>query len=72
MESALNVTEAAKRLSPNQKSILRSLFQFKSPVPTQFYSSDKNVILKLQDRDLVEIQNGQVLLTITGKEVIKY
>jgi hypothetical protein len=52
MDNASNIEEAAKWLSQKQKFIIKSLFQSKSSLPTQFFGSDKNVILKLQDRRL--------------------
>jgi transcription elongation factor Elf1 len=72
MENTSNVTEAAKRLSQKQKSILRSLFQFNSPLPIQFFDSEKTVVLKLQDRCLIEVKNEQVSLTTLGKSVSAY
>jgi hypothetical protein len=72
MENTSNFTEAAKRLSQKQKSILRSLFQFNSPLPIQFFDSEKTVVLKLQDRCLIEIKDEQVSLTTLGKSVSAY
>ncbi|NJK51740.1 MAG: DEAD/DEAH box helicase family protein [Leptolyngbyaceae cyanobacterium SU_3_3] len=72
MENVSNITEAAKRLSQKQKSILRSLFQFNSPLPIQFFDSKKTVVLKLQDRGLVEIHDEQVSLTTLGRGVSEY
>jgi hypothetical protein len=72
MENTSNVKEAAKRLSQKQKSILRSLFQFNSPLPIQFFDSEKAVVLKLQERCLIKIQNEQVFLTALGRDVLEY
>ena len=71
MENVSNITEAAKRLSQQQKSILRSLL-FNSPLPIQFFDSKKTVVLKLQDRGLVEIHDEKVSLTTLGRGVSEY
>jgi Hypothetical methyltransferase/Type III restriction enzyme, res subunit/Probable Zinc-ribbon domain len=72
MENTSNVKEAAKSLSQKQKSILRSLLQFNSALPIQFFDSEKAVVLKLQERCLIEIQNEQVFLTVLGRDVLDY
>jgi Probable Zinc-ribbon domain/Type III restriction enzyme, res subunit len=72
MDNASNVEEAAKWLSQNQKSIIKSLFQEKLSLPAHFFDSDKTVVLKLQDRGLVEIQNEQVSLTALGSGIAEY
>jgi Hypothetical methyltransferase/Probable Zinc-ribbon domain/Type III restriction enzyme, res subunit len=72
MDNLSKVEKATKWLSRNQKSIIKSLFQEKLPLPIQFFSSDKTVILKLQDRGLIEIQNEQVSITTLGGDVAEY
>lgn len=72
MENTLGVIEAAKRLSQNQKSIIRSLFQFRVPVTIQFFDSSKAVIIKLQERGLVIIQDEKVSLTSLGTSISEY
>jgi Hypothetical methyltransferase/Probable Zinc-ribbon domain/Type III restriction enzyme, res subunit len=72
MENSSNVIEAGKGLSVKQKSILKSLFQFNSPLPIQFFDSEKAVVFRLQDRHLIEIKNEQVSLTTLGKDVLEY
>jgi hypothetical protein len=72
MEYASNAIEASKGLSQKQKSILRSLFQFNSAVPTKFFDSEKAVVLKLQDKCLIEIQNESAFLTTLGKDVLAH
>jgi hypothetical protein len=65
MENSSDILEAAKRLSYNQKLIIKSLCIFSCPL--QSFSSAKAVVLKLQDRGLVEIKDEQVSLTSLGK-----
>ncbi len=72
MDNAPNVEEAAKWLSQNQKFIIKSLFQSESSLPTHFFGYGKNVILKLQDRGLIEIGEEKVSLTTLGMDVIEY
>jgi hypothetical protein len=72
MENTLDIIEAARRLSQIQKSIIRSLSQFKVPVPIQFFDPDKIVILKLQGRGYVVIQNERVSLTSLGINISEY
>jgi hypothetical protein len=72
MKNTLNTVEAAKRLSQNQKSIIKTLFQFGVPVTIEFFDSGKAVILNLQDRGFVSIQNEQVSLTTLGVNISEY
>jgi Hypothetical methyltransferase/Probable Zinc-ribbon domain/Type III restriction enzyme, res subunit len=72
MEVTLDVAEATKRLSQNQKSIIKSLSQFGVPVTINFFDSNKTVIVKLQERGLVTIQNEQVSLTLLGISISEF
>jgi Hypothetical methyltransferase/Probable Zinc-ribbon domain/Type III restriction enzyme, res subunit len=72
MEVTLDVIEATKHLSQNQKSIIKSLSQFGVPVAINFFDSNKTVIVKLQERGLVIIQNEQVSLTSLGISILKF
>ncbi len=69
MENTSNILEAAKRLGKSQKLIIKSLLQFNSSLPIEFFGSDKAVVLNLQDRGLVEIKNDHIFLTSLGKEL---
>jgi hypothetical protein len=69
MENTSNILETAKRLGKSQKLVIKSLLQFKSSLPIEFFGSDKGVILTLQDRGLVEIKNDHVFLTSLGREL---
>ena len=46
MENLSDVIEAAKHLSQNQKSIIKSLSQFGVPVTINFVDSNKTVIVR--------------------------
>jgi Hypothetical methyltransferase/Probable Zinc-ribbon domain/Type III restriction enzyme, res subunit len=72
MENLVDVIEAAKHLSQNQKSIIKSLSQFGVPVTINFFDSNKTVIVKLQERGLVVIQDEKVSLTSLGTNVLKF
>ena len=72
MENTLNIVAAAKGLSHDQKSIIRTLFQCDFPVAIQFFDTDKTAIFQLQDRELILIQNRQVSLTALGIGISEY
>jgi Hypothetical methyltransferase/Probable Zinc-ribbon domain/Type III restriction enzyme, res subunit len=72
MENLSDVIGAAKRLSQNQKSIIKSLSQFGVPVTISFFESGEAVILNLQNRGLVEIKNGYVSLTTLGTGILQH
>jgi hypothetical protein len=69
MDNTSNILETAKRLSQKQKSILKSLFQFKSSLPIEFFGSYRAVIVTLQNRGFVEIKNDHVFLTSLGEKL---
>ncbi|MFM2304530.1 MAG: hypothetical protein RLZZ135_1942, partial [Cyanobacteriota bacterium] len=72
MENLSDVIEAAKHLSQNQKSIIKSLYQFGVPVTISFFESGEAVILNLQNRGLIATKNGYVSLTNLGIGVLQY
>ena len=59
-------------INKNQKSIIRCLSQFELPISTQFFNSDKDEILKLQDGGFIIIQDGQVSLANIGIGILDY
>lgn len=72
MENLSDVIEAAKHLSQNQKSIIKSLSQFGVPVTINFFDPNKTVIVKLQERGIVTIQDEKVSLTSLGINISKF
>jgi Probable Zinc-ribbon domain len=72
MENLSDVIGAAKHLSQNQKSIIKSLSQFGVPVVISFFDSGEAVILNLQNRGLVEIKNGYVSLATLGTVLLQH
>jgi hypothetical protein len=72
MENELIIIKAIKNIKENQRHIIKSLFQSKLPVPINFFESKINTLIDLQDKGVVEIQEGKVSLTNLGKEVIEY
>lgn len=72
MENLSDVIEAAKHLSQNQKSILKSLSQFGVPVVISFFDSSEAVILNLQNRGLVTVANGYVSLTTLSVDILQH
>jgi hypothetical protein len=69
MDNTSNILETAKKLGKSQKLIIKSLLQFNSSLPIEFFASDKAVILNLQDRGFVEIKNDNVFLTYLGRQL---
>ena len=69
MDNTSNILETAKKLGKSQKLIIKSLLQFNSSLPIEFFGSDKAVILNLQDRGFVEIKNDNVFLTSLGRQL---
>jgi hypothetical protein len=69
MDNTSNISEAAKKLGKSQKLIIKSLLQFNSSLPIEFFGSEKAVILNLQDKGFVEIKDVNVFLTALGRQL---
>ncbi len=67
MENAPNILETTKGLHRNQRLILQSLYT--SPHSIKIFSFNKNTILNLQAKGLVELKNEQVSLTSLGQAI---
>lgn len=65
MNDAYNIQEAIKGLGKNQKLILNSLYLSSRPIIE--FSLTKKTILNLQERGLVQLQDGQISLTDLGR-----
>jgi hypothetical protein len=73
MENLSDVIEAAKGIGKKHKEIIEVLLEIQSSSPIRgFKSSEIPVILKLQDKGIVQIEDDLISLTDLGRDVHEF
>jgi predicted transcriptional regulator len=71
MSNISEITKATRRLSYNQKSIIRSLVEPGTSIPVNL-RNQRSSIKSLHNRGLVCVNDGYISLSDLGEEVLKY
>jgi hypothetical protein len=71
MDNIQEITKVTKYLSYNQKTLIRFLKRFESPLPANLFGQ-KSSIISLYNRGLIERDGEYILLSALGKDVLKY
>jgi transcription elongation factor Elf1 len=72
MKNVSDVIKASKKLSENQKSIIRSLFESELSLPIHLFENYNIVIPRLQSRGIIQLKEDRVSLTNLGQAVYKF